>query len=140
MITVFTIAENGEIQEKSTVKRSFDLKPGIYQYEITPFVRKRSNKQNSYFHAIMPQIQKGLYDAGWRNVKTAQDAKRFVKELFLTVEVENELTGEKIKDVRGTSTLNAKEMGDLIEEIHQWAAEYLSLTIYSPNEQSAFNY
>jgi hypothetical protein len=139
MKTAYFTIKNKELVNKFTVKKAFDLEDGNYELTIRK-KNRRSLPQNNFFHSILPDIQKALYDAGWRNIKTPDQAKRMVKELFLTVEVENEVTGEKMKEVRSTSSLNKKEMGEFLDEVIQWAAEYLSLTIYSPNEQSAFNY
>lgn len=138
MITYFTI-KNGDIVHKRSVKQSFDLPDGNYEYEIRKR-NKRSNKQNAYFHSILPQLQQGFYDAGWEDVLTPDDAKWKVKKMFLTVKVYNEKTGETDEKVRRTRDLNKEEMNRFIEQVLQMAAEYLSITIFSPNEQSAFDY
>lgn len=132
--------KNGMVSNTLAIDRMFNELPEG-SYELKAESRdKRTLAQNAFFHAIMPDIQKGLYDVGYRNIKTRHDAKRFVKNLFLRTVEENELTGEKIEVVKDTSELTKKEMREFIDEVIQWAAEYLSLVIYSPNEQSAFNY
>lgn len=101
---------------------------------------KRSLNQNAFFHAILPDLQKGLYEAGFHDVKTPEDAKIVVKYLFLKKKIVNENTGDEIITVRNTSDLTKEEMRIFIDEVIRWAAEYLGITIYSPNEQSKFNY
>lgn len=133
------INESGEIANKNAVKEFFKLKPGRYKITANN-CDKRTLPQNAYFHSILPELQKGLYDAGWRNITNVNRAKRMIKELFLTEIEKNEVTGEEMKVVRDTHDLNKEEMSNFLDEVLQWAAEYLSVTIYSPNEQSKFQY
>jgi hypothetical protein len=137
-IAYFSIKE-GDIQQKFSVKKAFDLPDGSYELTIRKKGR-RSNPQNAFFHSILPELQKGFYDAGWDNVKTPEDAKWKLKKMFLTVKVYNEKTGEEDEYVRRTRDLNKEEMNTFLEEVLRLAAEYLSLTIYSPNEQCRISY
>lgn len=139
MKSVYFNIKRGQLINKYSVKKAFDLKDGAYELKITKR-SKRSLPQNAFFHAILPDIQKGLYDVGYREVKTPEDAKEIVKYLFLKRKVRNEETDEEIIIVKKTSELNKEEMSVFIDEVIQWAAEYLSITIYSPNEQSRFQY
>lgn len=116
-----------------------ELKEGSYEMKITRR-NKRSLSQNAFFHAILPDLQNGLYEAGFHEVKSPDDAKTVVKNLFLKRKIKNEVTGEEITVVRDTHDLTKEEMSIFIDEVIRWAAEYLSITIYSPNEQAALNY
>lgn len=137
-IAYFTIKDK-DIQQKFSVKRAFDLPDGTYELTIRK-KNRRSNPQNAFFHSILPDLQKGFYEAGWDNIKTPEDAKLKVKKMFLTVKVENEKTGEVDEYVRRTRDLNKEEMNTFLEEVLRLAADYLSITIYSPNEQCRISY
>lgn len=47
----------------------------------------------------------------------------------------NEETGEEKTRIRSTTELTKIEFNTYLEEIWQWAAEYLSITIPAPNER-----
>ncbi len=83
---------------------------------------------------IFPLIQQGLRDNRYREVKTAEQAKEICKSLFLSYEIENG-TGGKIRMIRRTRDLTKEQMSEFIDEIIQWAAEYLSIALPLPEEQ-----
>lgn len=100
---------------------------------------KRTNDQNAYLHTIFPLIRNGLQDIGYREVKTADDAKWVCKSLFLSYEIENG-TGGKIRMVKRTRDLTKDEMSAFIEEVIQWAAEYLGVVIEPPLTQTQIKF
>lgn len=140
MDSVFFKVKHNMVSNTSAIDKAFrELKEGDYEMKLIRR-NKRSLNQNAFFHAIMPDIQQGLYEAGFHEVKSAEDAKTVVKNLFLKKKITNELTGDEIIIIRDTSDLTKEEMMVFIDEVIRWAAEYLGITIYSPSEQSAFSY
>lgn len=126
---------HGTLLNRTTGKKFFGQLHGKYLIEAAKF-NKRSNPQNSYYWLMLTMyVQPALYEAGWDNIKTKDDAHEFVAEMFLTVKMTNEKTGESKPRVRSTTELTKEEFNIYLEEIWRWAAEYLGITIPSPNEQ-----
>jgi hypothetical protein len=124
-----------EITNKAAVKKFFTgLQDGRY-FVTAKSLKRRSIPTNSFLHVIFTMLVEPLREAGWNNIRTMEDAKEFIKALFLTVTERNEKTGEEIKRVRHTSELNQEEANQLIDEIYQWSAEYLSYVIPEPRKQ-----
>ncbi len=123
------------------LRKYFDqLKPNKNYKVIIKEAGRRTLPQNSFFHAILPDIQKGLYDMGFREVKTTEDAKIVVKNLFLKTVIKNEETGEEIPIVRETHKLSKMEMMEFLDEIIQWCSQYLNIVIAHPGQQSTMQY
>lgn len=79
-------------------------------------------------------VRDALNDAGYREVKTPEDAHEILKNLFLRKKKYNRKNG-RTKEIAGsTATLTTVEFNTYVEEIIQWAAEYLSIQIPLPNE------
>lgn len=115
-------------------------KDGAYKLELSTF-GKRSLNANAYYWMILTDyVQPALYDVGWREVKTKDDAHIFVTNLFLKTKMVNEQTWEETTRVKSTASLSVKEFGEYLEEIIQWAAEYLSIEIPPPAKQLALTY
>lgn len=114
------------------------LKDGRYLLEITK-PDKRSLQQNKYLHAVLiPEFRKALNSVGYGEVKTDEQAKLIMKSMFLTRETTN---GEKpVHFVQDTHTLTKEELGILIEEVIQFAAENMNYQIPYPNEQTILSY
>lgn len=125
---------------KKRLRRYFDELPKGRYYVKIEDKTKRTLNQNDYLHTIFPLIQKGLYDNGYRGIKTPLQAKEVCKELFLSYEERNEITGAKIKMVRRTRDLTKAEMCVFIDEIIEWASEYLGVVVPPPNSQTEFTY
>lgn len=133
--------ENGEIANKKIIRALFDsLKDGKHLIEVSG-ADKRSNRQNNYYWMMLTQyLQPALYAEGWAHIKTKEDAHEFISDLFLKVKVINETTGEVKERVRSTTELNKEDFNVYLEEIWRWAAEYLSIAIPAPNEQTILQY
>lgn len=116
------------------------LKDGTYKLEAKTFGKRSLNANGYYWMILTDYVQPGLYDAGWREVKTKDDAHIFVTNLFLKTKMVNENTFEETTRVKSTASLSVKEFGEYLEEIIQWAAEYLSIEIPPPNTQLALTY
>ena len=102
---------------------------------IVKDMRKRSIPQNSYYWSVVvPNVRKGLYDAGYDEVKTNNDAHEVIKHIHLRKRIVSKYTGDVI-DIAGSSAeLSTPSFNDFIESICQWSAEFLGVVIPSPNE------
>jgi hypothetical protein len=127
--------ESGKISNPQEIRKLFsELQDGIYLVRVA--TRKpRSLDQNEYYWGVIcDMVREGLYDAGYREVKTPEDAHEILKMLFLKMKKYNKKSG-KVKETAGsTAILSTVEFNTYIEEIIQWAAEYLSIEIPLPNE------
>lgn len=96
---------------------------------------KRSNAQNDFFHGpVLTIIKAHLLDLGWKEAKSNEWVKNYIKYNCLIIEQENEKTGEVIKTLGETSTLTKGEFMDFIADVQQWAATELGLYVPDPNE------
>lgn len=97
--------------------------------------KKRSLNQNRYWWKILvPIVQQGLNDVGIF-CPTPEHAHDVIKLQFLSREEVNQKTGETLKVLGTTTTLSTSEFMDLISEVQAFGAEFLGVTIPSPNEQ-----
>lgn len=133
--------KDGQITNPRVVRRYFDdLPDGSYQCKIEKG-KKRSNRQNAFYWAcVLPLVKEGLQYNGFREVKDEEDAHMVMKSMFLKSKVINEVSGDVIEVIKETKKLTTIEFMTYIEEITQWAAEYLTVTIPEPNSQTTFNY
>lgn len=136
MNSVIVNIREGKIDNPKTIKKAFDeLKDGRYKVDI-----KKSNKrtllQNAWFHAILPDIVKGLQDAGYSEVKTTDDAKLVIKALFFKKIITNGI--EEISVIEGTSETSKENFIERADEIIRWAQEYLNINVAPPNKQFEF--
>jgi hypothetical protein len=139
METIFTI-KDGQITAKNKMRKFFEEhEPGTYLLVSKP-IKRRSLSQNNYFHGpVLDYVLNGLQGMGFNEVRTPEDAKNVVKGLFLKKKFVNQETGEVIEYIQETHKLTKSEMMEFIENIQRWAAEYLNISIPSPNVQlSAF--
>jgi len=136
MAEILVRITNGEIQNKTTVRRAFsDLKDGRYRIKIDR-ANQRSAAQNAFYWLLLTDyIQPGLYNLGYREIKTKDDAHVFCCNEFLKKQLVNELTGEVKEIVRSTTELTTTEWEAYREDLNQFAAEYLGVTLPEPNQQ-----
>lgn len=133
MKTAIFYIRGGDVVNKNTVKKAFDLPDGGYELKITK-KNKRSLSQNAYYWAcVVPMIQQGLKDLG--HDLALQETHDFMKARFNSREIVNPETGEVISVPKSTSDLNKTQFGEYIERIQRFAAEYLDIVIPNPNEQ-----
>ncbi|MDB5288573.1 MAG: hypothetical protein JWR05_3522 [Mucilaginibacter sp.] len=96
---------------------------------------KRSNPQNSYFHGvIIPIVKAHLIDLGWKDAKSTEWVKNYIKYNCLIIETENEDTGEVVKTLGETSSLTKPEFMEFVADVQQWAIEKLGLQIPDPGQ------
>ena len=111
---------------------------GRVKVTVEKLYKKRSIPQNAYIHGyLFPAIHTALKEAGYE-IKESE-VKEMLKLKFLTRQIANE-HGEYIEYVKGTSELTTVELMEFIDEVIRWAAEYLNLVLFLPNEQTMLNY
>jgi hypothetical protein len=102
---------------------------------------KRSLNQNSYFHGVLlPIVKEHLLDLGWKEARSLEWVKNYIKFNCLIKEVVNEKTGEITKTLGETSGLTKGEFNDFIADVQQWSMEKLGLYLPDPNEQMKIKY
>lgn len=112
-----------------------ELKDGKHHIAIKD-LRKRSIHQNAYYWGVMvPIIKSALYDAGYDEVKTNEDAHEVIKHLHLKRRIVSKQTGDVIDISESTTKLSIPEFNEFIERVCRWAAEFLGAYIPSPNEE-----
>lgn len=134
---------NNKIDNQATVRKAFEdmkKKDGTYKVKYST-ANKRSLKQNNFYWLILTEyIQPGLYELGYRSIKTKDDAHLFCTNEFLKAHVVNELTGEIKVHVRSTTELTTIEWEAYREDINQFASEYLGIVLPEPGEALMINY
>lgn len=127
---------DGKLVNKNAVRDLFKaLQDGRHLLEISK-KNKRTLSQNDYYWLIMTEyIQPALYDLGWRDIKSKDDAHDFCRALFLKVKVVNEVTGDERTRIKSTTELSTVEFNEYLEEIWQWSAEFLGINVPEPNQQ-----
>ena len=102
---------------------------GTYQVEIKR-KQKRTLSQNAWLHAILPIVKTALYEAGYTDVKTNDDAKMVLKALFFKKKISNGI--EEIEIIESTSAQDKMDFAAKADEIITWAKEYLGIDIAPP--------
>lgn len=98
--------------------------------------RKRSLPQNAYYWGVMvPLIRRGLYDSGYDEVQTDEDAHEVIKHVHLKKRIVSKETGDVIDIAGSTAKLTIPEFNEFIERVCKWSAEWLNTYIPSPNEE-----
>jgi len=110
------------------------LKDGKYLLTFKAH-KKRSDNQNRYWWGcVIPLVKQGLNDCGYNEIRTNEDAHEVIKGVFLKRSIVSEKTGEVIEFSGSTADLQTVEFNKLIEDVVQWAVEFLSIQIPMPNE------
>lgn len=129
--------EDATIVNTGAVRKFFnELRDGKYLVKITS-IKRRSLNQNAFYWSVVCELVKdALREAGYREVKTKDDAHEIMKTLFLKKKVVNELTDEVIEIPGSTAELTTVQFIEYIGQIQQWASEYLGLVLPEPSSQS----
>jgi len=124
---------NGEIQNKSQVKKLFDqLHDGKWLIEIGQ-ANKRSDQQNRYYWAVVvPMVQHGIMDLGTELTK--EETHDFLKARFNYSEIAS-TEGELMQVPRSTTILNKEAFSHYILKIQIFASEFLGIVIPDPGVQ-----
>lgn len=97
--------------------------------------KKRSNSQNSYYHAvIIPLCQDGFKNIFGEHF-SASEVHEYLKSKFLFKEIVNQNTGEIERFPKSTTENSTIEMEIYHEQIRAFALEYLGVNIPLPNEE-----
>lgn len=137
MTTFFTIRD-GDVVQKSSIKKAFDLADGVYELEIKKR-NKRSLQQNRYYFGVcVKMIQEELTQRG--NDVSLQEVHDWLRSKFNYKEIVNYETGEYERVPKSTTELNKEDFGTYIERIQQFAAEFLGINIPDPGEQMMLQY
>lgn len=132
---ILTIRD-GQIVTNPQIRKMFNsLKDGKYNVEVTK-ITKRSNQQNRYLHGLLiPEFRRALNSVGYDEVKSDEQAKEIMKQMFLKRQTVNKDTGEVLEYVQQTRDLTKEENNILIEEVIKFCAEHMNYQIPYPNEQ-----
>lgn len=132
--------KDGQIVNKGAIRKLLALADGKYLFEISG-ADKRSNPQNNYYWQILTEyFQPGLTDLGWQHIKTKEDAHVFMADMFLKIKEVNNETREMKERTRSTTELTKAEFNVYLNELWQWAAEWLHVAIPEPNAQTMLSY
>lgn len=114
-------------------------KDGSFIVKLEPR-KKRSLSQNGfYWGIIIPIVKDALRDAGYDEVKSAEDVHTILKSLFIKKQIVNHKTGEVLEVAGSTAELSTKEFMAFMDDIGKWCAEYLSIALPAPGQQSFLN-
>lgn len=95
----------------------------------------RSLSLNGYLHYVLiPGFWKALRSKG-NEVRTASQAKKIMKEMFLVQSVYNESKQDYEDVIRDTSSLTQKETHELIEDVIRWTVINTGHEIKFPGEK-----
>lgn len=107
---------------------------GDYTATIVARKRMRTHPQNAYLWGVVyPAVLYGLRDVGWELTSTEQ-AHEFCKQKFASREVINKDTGEVLTLPASTAAMNTTDFQAYVQQIREFAAEYLNIEIPEPNE------
>lgn len=129
---------NGEALRLDKVYNALgSLSPGRYEVSISKYKKKRSlSQQGYYFKVVVPAVRDGLIDMGFSPDKLDHEATHeLLKAKFLKEDIPNE-QGEFVTIIKSTTTLSTIEYTQFLEQIWQWASEFLGIHIPEPNEQT----
>jgi hypothetical protein len=131
----FITMRYGQVINRNCLKDQIQSLPdGRFIFKIEDKSVRTSN-QNRYMHLMFSMIKDGFRDIGYNEVRTTEDAKYIMKDMFLKYFIDNG-TGGKIAMVKRTRDLTKEEMAVFIEECIQFAAENLNVVIPAPNTQA----
>lgn len=133
MKEIFVYKEFDQIKNKDQVRRFFDSMPNGKNLLTQKKANKRTLQQNDWFHAVLPDILAGLRNNGYQELRTLDQAKAFIKELFFKIDVSNGTNTVSI--VQPTSETTKEDFTGRADEMIIWANEYLGIDIAPPNTQ-----
>jgi hypothetical protein len=126
----------GKVENPQGLRKAIaELPDGRYLCTIER-KNKRSGQQNKYYWScVCPIVLQGLRDMGWKEFEDAEEVHECLKHKFLKKHVAN-ADGEAMEKIASTKKLSTIEFNEYIENIAQWAAEYLNVYIPPPAAQS----
>ncbi len=138
MESVYFNIVDGKFQNQKGIAKAFELPDGRYELKITRR-NKRTLPQNRYYWGVcVALVHEGLKDMG--HEVSIEDTHDFLRSKFNYKEIVNEVTGEVERIPMSTAEMTKEQFSNYVEKIQHFAAEFLSVTIPSPNEQLVFDY
>ena len=99
--------------------------------DIEILVKRKSSKrnllQNAFFHAWIKLLSE---HTGYG----FEEMKEIIKFKFLQTETVNEKTGEIMKYIKPTSSLNKSEFADLCNDVYHWCYDMFGIRLPLPDE------
>ncbi len=88
---------------------------------------KRSVEQNKKLHAMLAELER----SAWLNGRqySAETWKEFIRRRFIGTEEIDLPDGTRIERGISTTALSVHEFSELIEQVHQWAADELGVEL-----------
>lgn len=110
------------------------LRAGQYMVEVKRHRGKRTDPQNRYYWGlVVPAVRAGLIALGWEDMTNDELAHEYLKYKFGKTEHVNKHTGEVVCLPTSTAEMNTLEFTEYIEQVREWAAKDLYITIPDPN-------
>lgn len=137
------IASNGAImlpkRLAAEVRQMFAGKE--FTVVFRPAIKKRSSDQNRYYWGVvLPMLASAFKEAGNDiNPDSADDLNNlheFMKRRFLAPRLLVDRRGEAHELPPSSAALNTADFAEYTDKVRQFAAEYFSLNIPDPGEQS----
>lgn len=136
------IDENGDIQLPKTMRKQMiaAFRGKAIEVTVKRKTAKHSDAQRGYYWAcVLPALVYGFNDLGETmqpgNKEHLETVHEFCKGKFLKGREVFTATGEAVYFPASTSLLSKDDFGKYIDDIAQWAAEYLNVKIPEPGEQ-----
>ena len=133
LMTCHSINMNKTIWNKIYLKQVIDTLPDKKNkyYILMDRPSQRSIQQNSFLHAI--------FAAMWEEIWYPMEfMKETLKQQFLYDEIES--NGVTLKRVKSTAKLTKKEFSDFIENIKEYAIEYIGMDIPDPDSDRSIEF
>ena len=136
--TYFGKVTNGLL--KITNRKNFDEHLKSFEGKEVQLIldrkkKQRGTQQNRYYWGVVVKIVKsGLKETGFNEYRSDESVSDLLKFRFLKVKEVSEY-GEELERVKSTTELTTIEFEEYLEEIRQWAAEFLNVQIPLPNEE-----
>jgi hypothetical protein len=133
MTEFFIHKESGRITNQQVLDKYLkQLEDGRYKITIKKSTT-RTVQQNSWFHAVLPQIMEGLQNIGYNEIRDIDRTKAFVKSIFFKVPVTNGV--DTVDIIEPTSKTSKEDWIGREEELINWAHEYLGIDIAPPGSK-----
>lgn len=132
MFVVIAQVKGGKMQMTNEQRSYLDqcvksLEGKTARITITRDVRSRTNKQNKYYWGVIVDRISNETD------HTDEEVHEFLKTKFLGRRF-IEIAGEEVEITKSTKKIDTIEMTRYIEQIRAWAAQFLGMTIPSPQQ------
>ena len=97
--------------------------------------KKRSNNQNSFYHAVIIPLMQDAFKDAWGEHYSAIEVHEALKAKYCYKEQINESTGEILQMPSSTTNLSTIEWEEYIDKIRAFALEWFNTVLPYPNDQ-----